>query len=80
MRTSLCRGRKWLMSQGLEEFRQRVFEDEALQAELVGVTELGAFCAATVAAGARCGFAFGEDEVRAAFQQSRSAWLMREAL
>jgi len=68
------------VSQAFEEFRQRVFEDEALQAELIGVAEPGAFCAAVVAAGKRCGFAIGEDEVRSAFQQSRSAWLMREAL
>jgi hypothetical protein len=63
-----------------EDFQQRVFEDESLQAELIQPAELAAFCTAVVAAGKRCGFAFAEDEVLAAYRQSRSAWLMREAL
>jgi hypothetical protein len=68
------------MPLGFREFQELVLEDESLQAELIQPAELAAFCAAVVAAGKRCGFAFAEDEVLAAYRQSRSAWLMREAL
>lgn len=80
MRMSLCRDKGSLMPRGLKEFQERVLEDESLQADLIGLTELEAFCAAVVAAGERCGFAFEEDDLRAAYRQSRSAWLTREAL
>lgn len=63
---------------GQEEFarfRERAFGDDALQAALRDITDAKAFVQRTVALGAERGFAFLEDDVRAAMNAGRRAWL-----
>lgn len=60
-----------------ESFRKRVLEEPALQAELKEFKELQSFMAAAIALGRRCGYEFGEKEIRLAAQAAQRRWLER---
>lgn len=60
-----------------EEFRQLVLSDPALQQQLRATPNLPAFLDLTVQLGTELGYTFAVEEVRAALQASRRAWLER---
>jgi len=57
-----------------EAFRQRVFEDPALQASLLCIADPPRFCAAVVAAGERCGFRFQLGDVESGLLRRQREW------
>jgi hypothetical protein len=63
----------------LRQFREKVFEDPQLQAELLKITDPQRFLQAVAAAGAACGFEFGLAEVESAYRQNQREWLERLA-
>jgi hypothetical protein len=63
-----------------EAFRQLVFADAALQAELAALPAGQEFYAATVAVAARRGHCITAEEVRAAHQAGRRGWIERNSL
>ena len=58
-------------------FRETVFEDTQLQAELLQITEREKFLSAVVAAGAARGYGFGQAEVESAYNLRRREWMER---
>ncbi len=60
--------------QGFAAFREQVFADPQLQEALREVRDAAAFAARTVELGAAHGFAFGEEDVRAAMTRGAQAW------
>ena len=58
-------------------FRERVFEDAALQARLVAITRPDEFLEAVVTAGAELGCTFESADVESALNRSRHDWMMR---
>lgn len=63
--------------ESLDQFRQLVLQDRALQEQLRDLTDQEAFVALLVQLGAERGFAFSAEEVLAALSAGRRAWLMR---
>lgn len=65
-------------SQGaFDLFRKAVLKDRALQARLRSELDDTAFGIFVKQVGAECGYEFTEDDVRAALQASRRAWMER---
>lgn len=60
-----------------EQFRQLVLNDPALQQQLRSTPNMQAFLDLTVQLGVEHGYDFSIDEVQAALQASRRAWLER---
>lgn len=66
------------MSQtSLEQFCERVLENQALQEKLRSITDRAAFSAAVVELGAEQGFSFTSDEVEIAIRGNMQAWIER---
>ncbi|HEX6289773.1 MAG TPA: Nif11-like leader peptide family natural product precursor [Herpetosiphonaceae bacterium] len=66
------------MSQAsLEQFRQRVLADPALQAQLRETPDKPAFIARMLQLGAELGYEFNADEIEAALAVARRAWTQR---
>jgi len=63
--------------QNLERFRQLVLADRGLFEQLRQTADVDGFVAQTVRIGAEQGCVFTEQEVRAALQACRRAWLER---
>jgi hypothetical protein len=66
-----------LGSASFRAFRERVFDDTALQARLVAITRPDQFLEAVVSAGAELGFTFDSIDVGSALNRSRHDWMMR---
>ncbi len=62
---------------GFRAFREKVFEDEQLQAELLQISERERFLAAVVAAAAARGYEFGRAEVESMYNLRRREWMER---
>ncbi len=60
-----------------EQFRELVFQDATLQAELKTVVEHDEFVALTVRLGTERGYSFTDADVLAAERAARRAWLER---
>ncbi|MES2391196.1 MAG: aspartyl/asparaginyl beta-hydroxylase domain-containing protein [Acidobacteriota bacterium] len=58
----------------LETFREMVWEDAELQAELLGQSGLKSLCEAVVVAGARRGLAFSVEDAESVYRQSEQEW------
>ena len=58
-------------------FRELVFKDAELQAELLAVNDRDRFLDAVVAAGAARGFEFERGEVESVYNQRRREWVER---
>jgi hypothetical protein len=61
----------------LREFQELVLQDPSLQQELLGITDVREFQQQTVALGGKHGYLFTGEDVNAAMQESRRAWLER---
>jgi hypothetical protein len=60
-----------------DSFRQLVFDDVALQAELRSVTDMGVFVAEVERLAARHGYVVEATDVEAALRKGRQSWLER---
>jgi hypothetical protein len=60
-----------------DRFRSLVYEDSALQKELLEVRTPAALLQAVTTAGARCGFAFSPEDVDSVLQSNRREWMLR---
>lgn len=66
------------MSQtSLEQFCERVLENQSLQEQLRGITDKTTFLASVVQLGAEQGFSFTIDEVNIAIRGNMQAWIER---
>ena len=65
------------MRSDFEDFRQHVLNDPALLDQLRAAASLQDFFDLAVGLGAERGYQFSADEVQAALQASRRAWLER---
>ncbi len=66
------------MAQGdFERFRERVLQDMRLQEQLWDVEDRNAFVQLLLSLGREHGYSFGAEEVTAALQASRRAWIER---
>lgn len=66
-----------MSSASFEEFRQLVLSQPALLGQLRAAADLRSFLELTVALGAAHGYQFGVEQVQAALNESRRAWLER---
>lgn len=66
-----------MSSASFEQFRQLVLSDPGLQQQLRATPDLYAFLDLTVQLGVERGYDFSVEEVQAALQASRRAWLER---
>lgn len=66
------------MSQtSLEQFCERVLENQSLQEQLRGITDKTTFLTSVVQLGAEQGFSFTIDEVNIAIRGNMQAWIER---
>jgi len=63
--------------QDLEQFRELVLRDPVLQEELRTPEDVNKFLALVLQSGQERGFDFTQDDVTAAMQASRRAWMER---
>jgi hypothetical protein len=61
----------------LREFQEMVLQDACLQQELSGITDMREFQQQTVVLGRKHGYVFTSEDVNAAMQENRRAWLER---
>ncbi len=66
-----------MSQEDFERFRQKVLQEPSLQKQLLKAENLDAFVRRCIELGQLYGCSFGNDEVNAALQSSRRAWIER---
>ncbi len=66
-----------MSQENFEQFRRQVLQDQALQKQLWGTDNFDAFVQHVVRLGRDNGYTFGVEDVTAAMQANRRAWIER---
>ncbi len=66
-----------MLQEDFERFRDQVLQDSALQEQLRAIEDRDAFMRRVVELGQENGYAFGVEQVAAAMQATRRAWIER---
>jgi hypothetical protein len=66
-----------MSQEGLEKFRQLIWQEPTLQERLRATPDRASFIALTLQLGAERGYSFTVDEIEEALKASQRAWLER---